>query len=67
MKLFNFVFYSVVISPFVLILFKWIGWIAWSWLITVFVAIAIPLVVFLAFLILAIWIIKTMSPDEWGQ
>jgi hypothetical protein len=67
MKLFTFIGWATFLSPFGIILAKLIGWLSWSWLTTVFVAISIPLIVCAALLAMAVWIIRKEFSDEWEQ
>lgn len=67
MKLFAFIGWATFLSPFGIILAKLLGWLSWSWLTTVFVAISIPLIVCAALLAMAVWIICKEFTDEWDQ
>lgn len=67
MKLISFIGWATFLSLFVIILAKLIGWLYWSWLTTLFVAISIPLLVCFVLLALALWIIKMEFSEGWDQ
>lgn len=67
MKILAFIGWGTFLTPFVILIAKLIGWLTWTWLVTVLVAISIPIAVFLGFLVLSVWIIRNEFRDEWNQ
>jgi hypothetical protein len=65
MKLISAILWGAILTPLLILVCKLLGWISWSWLVAVFVAISIPLSVFLGFLALAIWIVRIQFSEEW--
>jgi len=67
MKLLAFIGWAAALIPIVIILAKLIGWLSWTWLTTIFLAVSIPLAVIFSLLALAVFIIKTVFADEWNH
>nr|WP_287937767.1 hypothetical protein [Algoriphagus sp.] len=67
MKILAFIGWGTFLTPFAILIAKLIGWLTWTWLVTVLVAISIPIAVFLGFLVLSVWIIRNEFRDEWNQ
>ena len=65
MKLLAFIGWGTVLVPLALILAKSLGWISWKWITTVLIAMSIPIGIFLAFLVFAIWVITQTFEEEW--
>lgn len=67
MRLLAIIVWAAVLSPFGIILAKLLGWISWSWLVTVFVAMSILIVTAFCFLVIVVWIISQNFEEEWDQ
>lgn len=67
MKILALVSWVCLLSPFLLIVAKLAGWISWTWIVTVCVAVGIPISSCIAILLFAVWIIQKEFSDEWNH
>lgn len=67
MKILKTLLWSILILPILIIIAKLLGLIALRWIIVLMLSTGYPLLIVFGLMILSIWIIKNIPPQEWNE